>query len=207
VLSDRSSVDTLRAGVNHSANWRVSGGFRIFTASNLSTGVTIQSGATASNWCSGQTNAVISTSTCAYLGTDGAWHDNSDVRRKHNILAVSGEDVLARLRTLSVNSWSYRIDTDGVRHLGPMAQDFHAAFGLGRDSVTIATLDEAGVALASIKALDQRSQSQQAELTALRSEVAELRRSNADKAAQLEALNARLARIEASLNPATAAPR
>ena len=55
-ISDRSSVDTLRAGVNHSSNWRVSGGFRIFTSSNLSTGVTIQSGATTSNW--GQSNAV-----------------------------------------------------------------------------------------------------------------------------------------------------
>jgi hypothetical protein len=65
VFSDRSSVDTLRAGVNHSANWRVSGGFRVFTSSNLTTGVTIQSGAVTSNW--GQTNAVISTSTGAYL--------------------------------------------------------------------------------------------------------------------------------------------
>ncbi len=39
VFADRSTVDTLRAGVNHSANWRVSGGFRVFTTSNLSTGV------------------------------------------------------------------------------------------------------------------------------------------------------------------------
>jgi hypothetical protein len=45
VFGDRSTVDTIRAGVNHSANWRVSGGFRIFTESNLSTGVTLQSGA------------------------------------------------------------------------------------------------------------------------------------------------------------------
>src|SRR5918993_518957 len=44
VFGDRSTVDTIRAGVNHSANWRTSGGFRIFTSSNLSTGVTIQSG-------------------------------------------------------------------------------------------------------------------------------------------------------------------
>lgn len=50
VFGDRSTTDTIRAGVNHSANWRVAGGFRIFTSSNLSTGVTIQSGASVSNW-------------------------------------------------------------------------------------------------------------------------------------------------------------
>src|SRR4051812_503437 len=93
VFSDRSSVDTLRAGVNHSANWRVSGGFRIFTASNLSTGVAIQSGATTSNWCS-QTNAVISTSTCAYLSTSGVWTDVSDVHRKHLFEDISRDYVL-----------------------------------------------------------------------------------------------------------------
>jgi len=114
VFSDRSSVDTLRAGVNHSANWRVSGGFRIFTASNLTTGVTIQSGSVTSNW--GQANAVISTSTGAWLSTSGVWTDNSDVNRKHLFATVSGEDVLARLRQLPITTWSYRIDDSRIRH-------------------------------------------------------------------------------------------
>ncbi|HEU0052004.1 MAG TPA: hypothetical protein VFQ39_02460, partial [Longimicrobium sp.] len=103
VFSDRSSVDTLRAGVNHSANWRVSGGFRIFTASNLSTGVTIQSGASVSNW--GQSSAVISTSTGALLTTGGVWQNASDVNRKHLFENVAGEDVLTRLRALPIRTW------------------------------------------------------------------------------------------------------
>ncbi len=188
VFSDRSSVDTLRAGVNHSANWRVSGGFRIFTSSNLGTGVTIQSGATASNW--GQTNAIISTSQGAYLGTDGIWHDNSDVNHKHLFADVSGEDVLQRLRALRVGSWTYRVDPDSVRHVGPMAQDFFATFRLGRDERTIAAIDEGGIALTAIKALDARTVAQQARIDALERENAELR--------------ARLDRIEAAL--ATQAP-
>jgi hypothetical protein len=188
VFSDRSAVDTMRAGVNHSANWRVSGGFRIFTSSNLTTGVTIQSGSVTSNW--GQSNAVISTSTGAYLGTDGVWHDVSDVHRKHLFADVTGEEVLARLRTLAIRSWSYRVDPDYVRHLGPTAQDFRATFGLGGDSTTIAPIDESGVALVGVQALDARTQRQQAEIAALRAENAELR--------------ARLARIEAAL--ATAKP-
>jgi len=143
VFSDRSSVDTLRAGVNHSANWRVNGGFRIFTASNLSTGVTIQSGASVSNW--GQSNAVISTSTGAMLTTGGVWQNASDVNRKHYFENVEGEDVLAKLRGLPITTWSYKVESDEVRHMGPTAQDFHATFGLGQDPKSIGTVDADGV--------------------------------------------------------------
>jgi len=183
VFSDRSSVDSLRAGVNHSANWRVSGGFRIFTSSNLSTGVTIQSGSVVSNW--GQSNAVISTSTGAYLHTNGTWTNASDRNRKHLFAQVSGEDVLARLRGMPVSTWTYRTEADSIRHLGPMAQDFYAAFRLGDDDRVISTVDADGVALMGVKALEARTTSQQAQIDALRAENAELR--------------ARLERIEALL--------
>lgn len=173
VFSDRSSVDTLRAGVNHSANWRTSGGFRIFTSSNLSTGVTIQSGASVSNW--GQSNAVISTSTGAYLSTAGAWVDVSDVNRKHLFQPVAGEDVLTRLRSLPITTWGYKVEDASVRHLGPTAQDFHTAFGLGSDNTTITGVDEAGVALAAAKALDARTTAQQQRIEALEAENAALR--------------------------------
>ncbi|HST63507.1 MAG TPA: tail fiber domain-containing protein [Longimicrobium sp.] len=188
VFSDRSSVDTLRAGVNHSANWRTSGGFRIFTSSNLSTGVTIQSGSTVSNW--GQSNAVISTSTGAYLSTSGIWTNTSDVNRKHLFRSVAGEDVLTRLRSLPITSWSYRTDDDGIRHLGPTAQDFRQAFGLGQDDVTIGTVDADGVALAAAQALDARTVAQQQRIEALEAENA--------------ALRARMERLEALV---TASPR
>lgn len=183
VFSDRSSVDTLRAGVNHSANWRVSGGFRIFTSSNLSTGVTIQSGSVTSNW--GQDNAVISTSTGAYLHTNGTWTNASDRNRKHLFAHITGEDVLARLRTMPITTWTYKTEADNIRHLGPMAQDFRAAFGLGDDDKVISTVDADGVALAGVQALDARTTGQAARIDALERENAELR--------------ARLERIEAAL--------
>ncbi|HET7462427.1 MAG TPA: tail fiber domain-containing protein [Longimicrobium sp.] len=191
VFSDRSSVDTLRAGVNHSANWRVSGGFRIFTSSNLSTGVTIQSGSVTSNW--GQSNAVISTSTGAYLSTSGVWTNTSDVNRKHLFAHVDGEDVLRRLRGLPITSWSYRVDPDAVRHLGPTSQDFSAAFGLGNDDKVIGTVDADGVALAAAKALEARTTTQAARIEALERENA--------------ALRARLERIEAALAAQGTAPK
>ena len=185
VFGDRSTVDTIRAGVAHSANWRVSGGFRIFTSSNLSTGVTFQSGNDVSNW--GQSNAVISTSTGAYLHTNGTWTNASDVNRKHLFEAVDGEDVLARLRSLPIQRWGYRGEDAGIRHLGPMAQDFRAVFGLGDDDTTIGTVDADGVALAAAQALEARTAEQRARIEALEAENVELR--------------ARLERLEALLVP------
>ncbi len=173
VFSDRSSVDTLRAGVNHSANWRTSGGFRIFSASNLSTGVTIQSGASVSNW--GQSNAVISTSTGAMLTTAGVWQNTSDVNRKHNFAPVDGEDILARFRTMPIRSWTYLVEDDDVRHIGPTSQDFRATFGLGTDSLSIGTVDADGVTMAAVTALEARTSDHREKLARLEKENAELK--------------------------------
>jgi hypothetical protein len=188
VFSDRSSVDTLRAGVNHSANWRVSGGFRIFTASNLSTGVTIQSGASVSNW--GQSNAVISTSTGAYLGTDGIWHDVSDVNRKRAFADVDGDDILRRLKAMPIRTWSYRSENDHVRHLGPTSQDFMTAFGLGQDDRSIGGIDAQGVSLLGVQTLNAHSEVQERR-------IEKLERENADLKSRLERLEATMARIGA----------
>ncbi|MBO9613335.1 MAG: tail fiber domain-containing protein [Dyadobacter sp.] len=178
VFADRSILDTLRAGVNHSANWRTSGGFRIFTSSNLSTGLTFQSGAVVSNW--GQSNAVISTSTGAYLSTGGVWTNVSDVNKKHRFEKISYEEILKKLRELPVASWSYKTDGENVRHIGPVAQDFHAAFGLGNDNRSIGTVDADGVALAGIKALEERTRNLAAELESLKADNAALRQQMKD---------------------------
>lgn len=166
-------MDYIRAGVNHSANWRVSGGFRIFTSSNLSTGVTIQSGASVSNW--GQSSTVISTSTGARLTTGGVWTNASDVNRKRDFEAVDGEDVLALLRGVPISTWSYRAEDPGTRHMGPTAQDFRAAFGLGNDDTVIGTVDADGVALAAAQALEARTRAQEARIAALEAEIAAMR--------------------------------
>lgn len=194
VFADRSSVDTLRAGVNHSSNWRVSGGFRIFTASNLSTGVTIQSGASVSNW--GQSNAVISTSTGAMLTTGGVWQNASDINRKHAIEPVATEAVLNKLRELPISSWGYNNEAAGIRHIGPMAQDFYAAFGLGNDDKSIGTVDADGIALAGIQALEKRSRDQATAIEKLSEENAQLRN-------RLDALEQRAGRNNANM-PLTA---
>jgi hypothetical protein len=172
--------DTVRAGLVGSATWRLSCGMRIYTNQALTTGVSFGGPAVNSSVCGssnpyhGQATAMISTSTGAYLSTSGVWTNTSDVNRKHLFQAVSGEDVLARLRSMPIQSWSYRTDSDEVRHLGPTAQDFRAAFGLGSDEVTIGTVDADGVALAAAQALTARTDALQAENDELRARIERL---------------------------------
>jgi len=66
------------------------------------------------------------------------------------------EAILDELSRLPINTWRYRWDPEDVTHLGPMAQDFAAAFGLGPDERVIDPIDAQGIALAAIKALQAR---------------------------------------------------
>jgi hypothetical protein len=74
---------------------------------------------------------------------------------------------------LPVSEWSY-ISEGGVRHLGPMAQDFYAAFKVGEDDRHITTIDEDGVALAAVKGLARKNRELQAKVNAMQSQLAEL---------------------------------
>jgi len=103
------------------------------------------------------------------------WSSISDVRAKHRFRELDGADVLARIAAMPVTEWSYKAQNDAIRHIGPTAQDFHAAFGLGEDSLRIGTLDADGVALAGVRALEARTRQQSEEVAALRSEIAHLR--------------------------------
>jgi hypothetical protein len=115
----------------------------------------------------------------------GTLTQNSDRDTKRDLVLVSGEDVLAKLATLPISTWNLKTDDPKIRHLGPMAQDFAAAFGLGEDQRHIAPLDVAGVSLAAIQALDGKL----AKMTTEKDEeIAKLRRENADLTARLTAL-------------------
>ena len=53
--------------------------------------------------------------------------------------------ILAKLVALPVSTWNYIGEDPSVRHLGPMAQDFKAAFGLGDTDQMISMVDANGV--------------------------------------------------------------
>jgi hypothetical protein len=81
---------------------------------------------------------------------------------------VSGYDILDKLATLPISTWSYTADGGAVRHIGPMAQDFAAAFGLGDSDKVISMVDANGVMMVAIQALYRKVQALEAELGSLR---------------------------------------
>jgi len=91
----------------------------------------------------------------------------SDRALKTNFGSVDAADMLTRVRELPISTWNYTSDDASIRHIGPMAQDFAALFGVGADERHLHPLDGQGVALAAIQALA-------AELERLREENARL---------------------------------
>ncbi|HET7095217.1 MAG TPA: tail fiber domain-containing protein, partial [Thermomicrobiales bacterium] len=98
----------------------------------------------------------------------------SDRQRKRDIASVDPADMLARAAALPVASWSYTFDDPAVRHIGPMAQDFAALFGVGADDRHIHPVDGQGVALAAIQGLYAEVRRLQGEQAALQARLAEL---------------------------------
>jgi hypothetical protein len=106
---------------------------------------------------------------------------------------VDGEDLLARLRFVPVTTWRYRDEADrSTLHIGPMAQDWHRAFGFTADDRTINMSDFDGVNLAAIQALERRT----AELRAQTAEAARLRTELTDTQRRLAELEAAVRRLQ-----------
>ena len=95
----------------------------------------------------------------------------SDRNLKTDFAEIDAAQVLARVVALPISTWRYRKDSAEVRHLGPMAQDFHAAFGLWNTDTMIFPLDASGVSFAAIQALNTRLVAAEAENEALRARL------------------------------------
>ncbi|MCB0192559.1 MAG: tail fiber domain-containing protein [Anaerolineae bacterium] len=117
------------------------------------------------------------------LSLSGALSQNSDINAKMDIIPVDNQEVLVRLVEIPVSTWSYKDDGADIRHMGPMAQDFYAAFELGQDDRHISPLDTSGATLAAVQALYELSQEKDAQ-------IAELEQQNEALEARLEALEA-----------------
>lgn len=104
------------------------------------------------------------------LPGSGTWVSYSDRNAKTAFAAVDPRHVLKRVLSLPVATWRYATESGDVRHIGPVAQDFRAAFDVGANDRTIATVDADGVALAAIQGLDAKLAEREA---ALRAEVRE----------------------------------
>lgn len=128
------------------------------------------------------------------LRISGVLTQGSDRNSKENIEAVVLSEVLSKVIDLPVSTWNYITDEDDTQHLGPMAQDFYAAFGLGDDDKKIATLDTSGVALAAIQGLNNKLE---AEIKRLKAKNKAMVIRTNEKDEEVDELTNRLEHLEA----------
>jgi len=169
MFGDESTTDSIQSGANNEFAARAAGGYRFRTNATLTTGCNLPAGS-------------------------GVFSCSSSRMLKEHFTTVDGEDLLARFRQVPVSTWSYIGERGGVRHMGPFAEDFRAAFGLGMDDKSIGLLDIDGVNFAAIKALEART----AELQASRGEVNRLQQ-------QVNSLESRVQELETLVRQMAAA--
>lgn len=110
---------------------------------------------------------------CYFAGGAG-WSCTSDRNAKENFQPVDIALVLEAVAQLPITTWNMKGDANRTPHMGPVAQDFYAAFELGDSDTTINTADAQGVALAAIQGLYQLVQEQQEKIAELEARLAEL---------------------------------
>ena len=125
---------------------RASGGVTLFTNAGASVGANLAPGS-------------------------GSWTTLSDRNLKANTATVDPRAVLDAVASLPVSTWNYTAQDASIRHIGPMAQDFYAAFNVGESDTGISTVDAQGVALAAIQGLYQQNLELKARIETLQNQA------------------------------------
>ena len=94
----------------------------------------------------------------------------SDRNVKNNIKHINFNDLLNKLVSIPITSWSY-IHDPNTKHIGPMAQDWAQTFGYGKDDKSISVSDMSSVALAAIKALNDKVDSKDEKIASLEARI------------------------------------
>jgi len=126
------------------------------------------------------TNVSNTTSGVQLATNGGAWASLSDRNAKNSFSAVDPRAILETLADIDISTWNYNGQDASIRHIGPVAQDFYAAFGVGENDTHITTVDADGVALASIQGLYAIFQEQEASINALQTRINQLEAAAAD---------------------------
>ena len=145
VIGDDTYFQTAYASADNQLTMRFSGGYRLWSSYPDSTaGVYMRHG-------------------------QSGWSNYSDRNKKENFTPVDGEWLLGKIRNISVTEWNYKKCDPTIKYIGPMAQDFYAAFHLGgTDSLGINSISIDGVNLAGVKALENRTANMQKEIEQLK---------------------------------------
>jgi len=142
------------------------------------------------------TNAATSLGNYVNTASSG-WSSISDRNKKENFEILDGEDVLRKLKHVPVSKWNYIDGSKDIKYIGPMAQDFYRAFGLGgTDSLGINSINMDGVNLAAIHALIHRTDELKKTQTELELSKAKLD----DQQAQIDELKREMEELKALIN-------
>src|SRR5262249_20315807 len=115
----------------------------------------------------------VGSTTGVWIGPGGtSWNSGSHSSLKEHFAPVDARTVLEQLAAIPVDTWNLRSEDPSIRHMGPMAEAFRAAFGLGYDDAWINTGDAEGVAFAAIQGLYQLVQVKDAQIGALEAQGA-----------------------------------
>ncbi len=170
MLGDYNPITSLGNDAGNQMRMRFSGGYKLHTTSSI-LGVQLNAG-------------------------DNAWSSISDMHRKENFKNVDGENFLAKISKLNLTSWNYKgQDPKTFRHYGPVAQEFHKAFGydgigtVGNDT-TINQSDFNGINLIAIQALEKRTSELKVENESLKTINAKLEKTIALMEERLRKLEA-----------------
>jgi trimeric autotransporter adhesin len=157
VFGDASTTDSIEAVANNEFAVRAAGGFRFRSNATLTNGCNIAAGG--------------ASITCASSRT-----------LKSFFTPVDAEDVLTKLSGLKIERWRYNDEEGQPWHLGPISEEFMEAFGLGNDTLAIGHLDEMGVTMKAVQALEQRTR--------------DLKQQVRDRDQRIDDLEARLRKLE-----------
>jgi trimeric autotransporter adhesin len=105
--------------------------------------------------------------TYCLMGVSGTgWTCASDRNVKERVEPITPSRVLAGVLAMPVSTWS--IIGSKFRQMGPMAQDFYRAFGLGDTDTAINSIDASGVAFAAIQGLHELLKDKDAKIAVLK---------------------------------------
>ena len=122
----------------------------------------------------------------------------SSIKLKDRFATVAPMLVLDKINQLDISEWSYKHDPE-VRHIGPTAESFYEAFGLGTGGDNISTIDADGVSLIAIQALTEQLLVKDQEIIELQDDIATQRLNLEQKDQKIVELEERLSLIESML--------
>jgi hypothetical protein len=175
IIGDYSKLNYDSTSADNQIIMRFAGGYRLYSSSDLSTGVYMNGGI-------------------------NGWSNVCDRNKKENFRQIDGEQILAKIKQMPITEWNYKGTDPSVKYIGPVSQDFYSAFHLGgTDSLGINTICIDGVNIAAIQALEKRT----AELSTTKQQLSVTMNKLQQANEKIQAMESRIEKLERMISSPT----